>query len=221
MTTNCLHSEKERSWNDVYTHSDLKYALQKKYTILRIFELWHYKETAPVFRNFVNVLSRLKIRNSGIPPGFTEAEYCKFVNEKMCFEGQFELKEGDIIYNSQLRQLAKLNNVSFLGKIFQNTLGNQTHFVKDRKKLISLARSDTSDLMDFTLLNHDSIAVTTKKKSENDKTNLKSNCILGSLILSNSRVDIFTHLETILENGCTIYSIDTGMKFVKFEHKLS
>ena len=64
----CVHMEEQRAWIDVYTSIDMESALERGYTVLKYYELWHYpKVGSPLFRDFILNTVRRKIECSGFP----------------------------------------------------------------------------------------------------------------------------------------------------------
>ena len=89
----------QRCWRETYTCSELAYAVTKlKYTLFNIEEGLLYDTLLPIFKDFMQLMSSLKIRYSKIPTprkGDLEA-YCQEINEKMKF------KQNDVLKPSLL-----------------------------------------------------------------------------------------------------------------------
>ncbi len=65
-SSECRHSEEERSFWGTFTTIEVQKAIEKGYRILKIHEIWHFKEpSTDLFSEYVNHFLRLKQKSSG------------------------------------------------------------------------------------------------------------------------------------------------------------
>ncbi len=59
-----MHNYRQRSWNGIYTTTELNYSKTLGYEILSFYELHHYKKKARPFQEYMKILAYLKIKVS-------------------------------------------------------------------------------------------------------------------------------------------------------------
>ena len=133
----CAHVGKDRYITDVYTTVELSFAVKHGYRIVRVWELFVYRKTKPIFRKFytkvspsfclaaprflpapplisaLSQLARIKLQSEGWPEAVVtdqdKEKYLAEVNAKM---PGLNLKKGDVVRNGARRQFAKdLSNI--------------------------------------------------------------------------------------------------------------
>jgi hypothetical protein len=165
------------------------------YTVLRIYELMVYSQSAPLLADYMKVLGREKNRFEGVPVGHDRVQHANLINEKMGFTGQLELKPEDFIKDNQKKKLAKLNTVAFLGKLLQSNSKCNTKIVYEFEKLVKMFYSETTDIVDITALIESAVTVTTKHRPQHLPPNLKANVVIGAMVLAGSKVILFKNME--------------------------
>ena len=125
-TRNCDHNIDQRSIVGTFTTIEMKKALEKNYSIIEIYEIWHFSIFLPenenepgIFTNFMNDFIKIKVESSDWPNGnMSEIEkdvYIRMYEEK---EG-IKLDKEKICDNPGMRSLGKLVVNSFWGKFHQ------------------------------------------------------------------------------------------------------
>lgn len=87
---------------------------------MAVHEAYLYDRSKPIFKAFLKVLAREKIRHSGLPDHLVTNEqkidYVQTVNQEMGFHGTDELAPTDFQKNTLLRTMYKLQSNALLGK---------------------------------------------------------------------------------------------------------
>lgn len=113
----CQHEDEERAWTTVYTLPEVEYAVRCGYRI-KVYEIYSYARTHPVFKAFFEVLASYKIRYEGYSRDCgteeEQAAFCEWINNHMEFKEEgVRLTPELITNNSALRQMWKLVSISF------------------------------------------------------------------------------------------------------------
>ena len=88
-SSECRHSEGERSFWGTFTTIEVLKAVQKGYKVLEIHEVWHFENTSSdLFSEYVNYFLRLKQESSGFPDWVqTPEDQEKYIDEYYKHEG--------------------------------------------------------------------------------------------------------------------------------------
>ena len=88
-SSECRHSEEERSFLGTFTTVEVEKTIEKGYRILKIYEIWNFEETSnDLFSEYVNHFLRIKQESSGFPEWVrTPEDQTKYVNEYYKNEG--------------------------------------------------------------------------------------------------------------------------------------
>ena len=114
--TVCRHGDGERSWDGTFVSEELKKALSVGYTVLRVYEIWHWDASAEynsitksggLFTDYIKKFLKIKQEASGWPHG------CNTETEKQAYLDSYYEAEGirldrDKIAPSSFRSVAKL-----------------------------------------------------------------------------------------------------------------
>ena len=101
-----------------YSSVELKGALEKGYTITRIYSAQEYKRHTGLMKNYVETFIKLKVENSGV---LTQEE-CDEINKAHKELGfDIEIKPENTAKNPGLRAIAKLCLNSLWGKFAQRS----------------------------------------------------------------------------------------------------
>ena len=205
----CNHTDKQRCWNTVQTSVDLEFCLAHGYKLLGIWEMMHYTQKTPFLADMIRLLGREKIRNEGFPNDEPSQEYCEFVNQRMGFEGSLKLNLNDVQTDSKKKKLAKQNLVSFIGKFMQSNLKNKSRIVNCYNDLFEILVNSKSKVLNLRPVSDESLIVVTKTEKEDVPPHLRSNCIIGAIILSQAKKTLFSHMYSINCAGGKLLMVDT------------
>lgn len=187
-----------------------RFALQLGYTIVKIHEMIHYAESAPVMADFMSILLRKKALYEPVPPGFTKESYVENLNEKMKLPEHLKIQPDELKEDSRLRSIAKLNGNAIVGKLIQCPSECSTKIITSPKELLPYFENDSAEeLENFVIINDTHLALTVKKKGGAKKFNLKTNSILAARVMAEARVVLFRHMIKLLKKKATIFAMDT------------
>lgn len=172
----CTCSDVERALTGNYCTPELLKAIKKGYQILRIYEVYHWKETTQydsllmtggLFVHDINMLLKIKQEASGrLIWVRTEEDLARHISMYEQKEG-IRLDPNNIEYNPGLRSLAKLILNSFWGKF-----GQRMNFVKRRfsttakPTFFDQMANPTIEIHDFNIVDDWHLMLTTKRTSE-------------------------------------------------------
>ena len=79
----CVHTDEERAIEGVWTSAEVTLALQEKYTILCVFEVWHYhRRRKGLFADYINAFLKGKQEAAGWPKGCaSQEERTKYIDD--------------------------------------------------------------------------------------------------------------------------------------------
>ena len=119
-TSICLHTDERTPRGTWCTPERLK-AVEKGYRIIKIHEVWHFKERKKgLFRDYVNQWLKIKQESAGYPSWADTAE------KKVQYVSDYETRQGikldpdNIVKNPGRKATAKLMLNSFWGKFGEN-----------------------------------------------------------------------------------------------------
>ncbi|XP_062567875.1 uncharacterized protein LOC134230104 [Saccostrea cucullata] len=159
----CQHTDQERSLTGTWVTTELHKALDMGYTLDRIYEVWHFKESRQdLFRPYIDTFLKIKQEASGFPPTVRPQ------NKKQDYIRQVLYKEGfmmDILSiekNPVRRTIAKLFLNFLWGKFAQRLLSPKTRYLDEEEELQQFLQDSTLDIKGMQLLNN-------KEDSNKDK----------------------------------------------------
>lgn len=112
----CMHSDNDRVIRGTYIADELRLAVSKGYTIMKIYEAWEYEiiqldadsQNEGLFAGYIDTFLKIKTEASGYPSWCNSADTRKqYIKDYYDHEG-IQLEESKIAKNEGLRSLAKL-----------------------------------------------------------------------------------------------------------------
>jgi hypothetical protein len=226
----CEHTPEERCFVGTWCIPELLKAIEKGYTLLTMYEVYHWCETTQydpltktggIFTEYINTFLKLKQEASGWPSWCknkkSEEEVCDDVEESFDEKKQseylfrYEEKEGikldpsNIRKNPGLRCLAKLMLNSFWGKFGQKLNKVQTRYFHDEEpeEFFKLLTDPTTDISKFHILTDSIMCVEYTHKDDFVPEDNKTNIFLASFTTCWARLKLFSVLDTL--NRDTLY----------------
>lgn len=129
----CTCSDDQRALTGTFCTPELIKAIEKGYRVLKIYEVYHWKETSQydpetqtggLFASYINLFLKIKQEASGRPSWVKSDEDLRRYVEKYEQREGIKLDSSKVEHNAGLRSLAKLLLNSFWGKFGQRQ--NQT-----------------------------------------------------------------------------------------------
>ena len=207
----CPHNQFQRSWIVTLCTHEIVYAAKYGYKF-DFFEAYVYKNHDFLLRDYISTLASYKIKNSGLPKDFSKTEQETFVsniNTKMKFENALKLEPKDFKNNPEKRLMFKSLITGALGKFLQKkpdpcktvyvSTGEEIEAILQQNQIINIC--DLSD-------NVCELVVQTQNKKKT-KPSRKTNCIIGSYVVSFCRIEIHKDIVDLEKNGFLVYMVDT------------
>lgn len=213
----CNCTDEERTIVGTWCTPELDLALSKGYTILKFYEVYHFKDTSEynretgtggLFTGYVNLFLKLKQQASGFPHGCeSEAQKLEYI-AKYADHEHIQLDYHQIKKNPGLRTLAKICLNSFWGKFGQRLNMNQTTFLYETEayKFFQLLTDPEKEISDFHIVSDDIIQLEYTNSSSFLPPDFKTNVFLASFTTCNARLKLYSLLEICQKN--TLY-LDT------------
>ncbi|XP_062622349.1 uncharacterized protein LOC134283849 [Saccostrea cucullata] len=217
----CPHTDQERSLTGTWVTTELHKALDMGYTLERIYEVWHFKESRQdLFRHYIVTFLKIKQEASGFPPD------CETSEQKQDYIRQVLDKEGfmmDILSiekNSVRRTIAKLFLNCLWGKFAQRLLLPKTRYLDEEEELQQLLQDSTLDIKGMRLLvnkedsNEDKMLVNYQNKQEFVEECPFGNVVLACFTTAHARLHLY---ETLQPLGDRVLYFDTDS--IIYQHR--
>ncbi|KAG8174743.1 hypothetical protein JTE90_012064 [Oedothorax gibbosus] len=129
--TTCNHTNAQRALTGTWVSEELKVAVKKGYLILKIYEVYHFKEQSDkLFRSYIDLFLKIKQEASGWPSD------CQTEEDKILYIDNYKRNEGvqldatNIAPNPGLRTVGKLCLNSFWGRWGMNRNKSHLQYVR-------------------------------------------------------------------------------------------
>ena len=207
---NCNHSDEERSLTGTWTTDEVKKAIEKGYHVLKIYEIWHFTETARydkgtgsggLFSGYIDCFMKLKQEASGWPSNVnTEQEKQQYIDSYLANEG-IQLEYERIEKNPGLRSLAKLMLNSFWGKFGQRSNMTQLEHISEPAEYFDLLTSESQEVTDVNFINTEMVEMRWKYFDDFIQSNPRTNVIIAAYTTSQARLKLYDDLDRLQERA--------------------
>ncbi|XP_070546210.1 uncharacterized protein [Ptychodera flava] len=204
----CEHNDEQRSFVGTWTTPELAKAVEKGYKIIKVFEVWHYRErevynteshTGGLFTDYINTFLKLKQESSGWPSWCqTEDDQDRYIREYYDREGIL-LDKTKIHRNPGQRALAKLMLNSMWGKFAQRNNFPQLQYIKEPAELFRLLTSEQHIVNNLSFVNDDMVAVQHTLQDEFVEGAVNTNVVIAAFTTAYARLKLYDLLEAIGE----------------------
>lgn len=204
----CTCSDKQRALTGTYCTPELIKAVEKGYKILKIYEVYHWREstqyypvtkTGGLFASYINLFLKIK-QEASVRPAWvkTEADLSQYIAMYEKREG-IRLDPDKIEVNPGLRSLAKQLLNSFWGKFGQRLNLTKTQFVHDSQAhvLFGLMSEPTVGIVDFHIVDDENLMLSTKRTSEEMCDPGHTNVFLASFTTCWTRLKLYELLDRL------------------------
>ena len=215
----CQCSDVDRCLLGTWCIPELNKAVEKGYTLLRVYEVYHWPERMQydadtkqggLFTPYVNAFLKLKQQASGWPGWCqTETDKGKYISDYYEREG-ISLDYASVQKNPGLRSLAKLCLNSFWGKFGQRLNMPQSEFIHDScpERFFSLLSDPLKTVTDFHIVNNHTIHLKYELKSDSCVTDDKTNIFIASFTTCWARLKLYDLLDR-LQRQILYYDTDS------------
>ena len=201
-SSECRHSEEERSFWGTFTTIEVLKAIEKGYKIVQVHEVWHFENTSTdLFSEYVNYFLRLKQESSGFPEWVeTPKDQARYIAEGIL------LRKDKIVENPGLRAFAKLCLNSLWGRFAMRTDRVMTEFITDPLQFYKRINGADIDMHDLCIINDDLVEIVFKRKHEYEVESKVTNLFIGIFTNEWARLELYSLLD--LMGGNVLY-VDT------------
>jgi hypothetical protein len=217
----CACSDQDRALIGTWTTMEVKKALEKGYTVVKIFEVYHYDQTisndpgGSLFKEYVSMFLKIKQEASGYPDWVeTEADkdtYIKYYHEKQ----GILLDKSHINKNDSMRFVSKLFLNSCWGKFCEQNNKTKSVYIKSEQKWSELKNDITKEIVNVHHLTHDVIAIDMKCAETFEDEPTFTCDIIGIFTTSLARLHLYEVLEKT--NFRTLYFDTDSVLFIEKE----
>ena len=211
--TKCLHRvDHARYFESCWMITELDKAVSLGYIILEWFEIHFFSQKAPLLKNYVSILSALKLQNTGCDPNLTFEEkqlYCDKINQRLDVPENFKITPNNICENLGKKQFYKSMLNNYLGKFIQNTQHSSFKFVQTQYELEQYCFNVKNEIVGIYPFSEDLIQVEFKPSCFNIKPSKKANLYIGAEIIAKARVHIYNCIEILEAANARIFFVDT------------
>lgn len=209
----CRHkSELKRRFVSVWTVVELNYSLSLGYTILRFYELYHYKCQKKVLTEFVSVVASQRLKNSNLLEGLSlddQNQLCDEINKKMNFQDpSLQLHPSNVKDNKPLKQFWKEFVNGVFGRFALHSNFTKRDFLRSQSQLETLLSDPSIELLELFPVGDNTMEVEYLKSSAVNPS--KEGCLIFSaLINAKSRILLHQIITKLEQDGCEPLYVDT------------
>jgi G:T-mismatch repair DNA endonuclease (very short patch repair protein) len=222
--TECDHEPEDRQLTGTYVADELRKAVEKKYIIISIHEVWEYDvvqydpTTKPggLFSGYINNFLKIKQECSGWPSWcVTQDDRDRYIQGYYDREG-VKFEPAKIAKNPGLRFVSKIMLNSFWRKFGQKENASQTQIISQPADLFKLVMNPAIVVDNVTILNDEGV-LTSWERVEEDISPLKTvNVVVAAYTTAMARLELYKHLEQLGER--VLYYDTDSVIFVSSEN---
>lgn len=200
---NCTHTPGQRELRGTWVADEIKLAISKGYTLIKVHEVWKYtmqgNDERALFTKYINKFLKLKQEASGWP------EWVKSEADKDRYIEEFELKEGIHLDREQIRKnpgfraLAKLMLNSFWGKFGQRNTLSKTTFVKTKEDLTTMMLNPNITINDVLPITNDVLLVNWNEEENAILPSTMTSVVIAAYVTTIARMKLYSYLDTLGE----------------------
>jgi hypothetical protein len=190
----CNHSDTERSFTGTWTTEEVKVALENGYKILKIYEVWHFKASTNIFKDYINDFMKIKLESS--PHNYPSNE--DYVQDVKNRQG-INLDMGNVKPNPVKRALSKLCMNSLYGKFGQRQNMSQTEFVTEPSKFYEILLNDKLTDVNVFYISDEMVQMTYRSKDQYVDNHFNTNIFIALFTTANARLRLHNQLEKLGE----------------------
>ena len=190
----CTHSDSERVITVLWTTAEMEKALEKGYKIIRIYDVWHFKQSSTdLWKGYVRKFLKIKLESSKFT--CSEEEY----REKA---RKFGIKLDELKENPGLRHIAKICLNSLWGKFGQNPKVKHSEYIDNERDFYKVILNDKIEQISLSFLNDSMVYANYETKNEFLKVNYNTNIYIACFTSSWARLRLYNMLEKLDKNVC-------------------
>ena len=204
----CKCSDEDRCLIGTWCTPEIMKSIEHGYTILKIFEIYHWNETSQfnretgesgLFAGYIDMFLKLKQEASGWPDSVaSEKDKAQYLSDYKEREG-IVLDKENIKKNPALGSIAKLLLNSFWGKFGENMRKNKTSFFHESEadKFFQCISNPSKTVKDFYIISDDMIQLTWEDTKNLIPEDYKTNIFIAAFTTCWARLKLFSLLEML------------------------
>lgn len=218
----CNCNPEKRMLSGTWDTLHLNKAIQLGYKVVKIYEMWVWKETTKdLFAGYSNNFIKLKQESSDWPSWVkTVDDEQTYINDYLKHES-ISLDKSQIKLNPGLRSVCKLLLNSLWGKFGENLNRTKTKIVSKPEDLVKLLVNQQISISDFNTMNEDLLQVSYNYCSDLVPEDGRTNVYVALFTTAHARLKLYTILETLgkralyCDTDSVIYLSKTGDTDIK------
>ncbi|XP_032241520.2 uncharacterized protein LOC116620088 [Nematostella vectensis] len=204
----CTHTDEERAFTGTWCHPEIHEALDKGYTVVKVYEVWHWDQWDCLFQEYIKTFLKYKQEASGWPAWcVTEAEKQQYVSEYERREGVV-LDPAKIERNAGARSMAKMALNCMWGKFGEQTNPRRTQYVDEAKDFFALLLDDHIEVTDVLIVNDDMLQVHYKMSEEFQRAKPHTSVVVAAVTTCWARLELYKLLYRLGER-CLYHDTDS------------
>ena len=211
QTEPCEHSIDDRAITVFSASPEIELALQQGYKILKIYEVWHWKEKSnDLFKGYMRAFLKIKLENSVVEKA-DEENYRKSALS-------IGITLGEIKDNPGLRFISKICLNSLWGRFCMNLKHKESKYVTTNSELVKLISDERYENFNMITINDNLIEVQYNKKDVfiEDK-GCNTNVFIGIFTTSYARQYLY---KMAIKFGKRVLYMDTDSLIIIHDEKL-
>ena len=203
----CKHSDKQRMLHSVWTTIEIKFAVECGYKLVKVHEMFVYKERKKIYESFFMRLARHKLESEPFPSHVSTPQekkaYVDGLNEAM---PGLDLQWEKVSRNDGRRAFAKLMSNCLLGKFSQSDVKPSVKYIYTFEQFLKLKfRSPKYRVKSVSPLSETLAEAACSVNDELIGFHKHSQTIVYSCVTSHARVLMAKHMRKLMELGCRIF----------------
>jgi hypothetical protein len=194
----CKHTVQERALTGTWVSDELKKAVEKGYTVLKVIEVWQFDEVRHgFFRDYIDHFLKLKSEASGYPVGVvTDEEKDAYIQRYYEREG-IMLNKTHIECNPGLRTIAKLALNSFWGKFGQRNNLDQLEYITHPEQLRAYLLDETKEIVSLCFPSEEIAQVQWRNGEDFIEPTITGNPFIAAYTTAQARLKLYSYLEAL------------------------
>ena len=196
--TSCTHPAQDRAFYGIYTHVELEKAVALGYKIMKVYEIYDWKEwSRDIFSSYINTFFKVKEESSGFPSHVqTDAEKESYI-EKIYAEEGIRLDSDKIEYNPGMRNTSKLICNTLWGKMCQRNDLEKHVYISNPEEFFQLVDDDTLEVRDIHWITEELVFVRYKFKDLFSQASKAANVTVGIFTCAYGRLILFDYMQRV------------------------
>ena len=218
-TYRCPHNDEKRQLTGTWCTPEVREALRRGYTVVRLHEVWHFptnQQKFGLFRDYVNQWLKNKTEASGYPHwADTPDKKQRYIDAYREREG-IHLEAENIVKNPGRKATAKLMPNSFWGKFGENLRKSCTKQVTTPADLYALVTDPLKEVTNVRVYSDEVLEVVFTVADEECVENGKTNLFVAAFTTCHAHLKLYSYLHALQEQvlyfdtDSVIYSREPG-----------